>query len=336
MQSGPFPVPFIFSTMADHPPAIVPPHPQFEDQPDDSSSPIDPDTTDALIEVVSQQIELLTFDPDDCSLMQQMVEGFGDRRNAVQLRLVELFGEIGEEATPILVEALTSHVNPVVRRACAKALAKLGDADAIPALIHALLQDPDPITKSSASGALARMGEAAVPALLGVIASPSYPDDQKGQATWALSCLGADAAEQLYAAIDSDNPDVRSAVVGAIATLAKTQPPTAVDARSEALNLLLEALQDSAVTVRQEAVSGLGKLSTYNATPELIPLLQDPDPDVRKTTALVLGGLRDPSALDALNALLEDPSDVVRPVVTWAIQQLKSQKLGLAGDRDTP
>ena len=280
---------------------------------------IDPDITDALIEVVSQQIELLTFDPQDTTLLHRLVDSCGDQRETTQLRLVELFGEIGEEATHVLIDALAHHPNAIVRRVCAKALARLGDADAIPVLIQALLNDPDPITQSSASGALARMGAPAIPELLNVIASPSYPDAQKGQAAWALSCLGSETADQLYAAAHAEIPDVRCAVIGAIAAIAKHQrPPFA------GIQILLDALQDSEASVRLEASSGLGKLVYYNATPQLIPLLQDDNPEVRKTTALALGSLKDPTSLKPLQALEMDASDVVRPVVRWAIQQLQT------------
>lgn len=280
---------------------------------------IDPSTTDALLEVVSQQIELLTFDPEDTGLLNRLIESCGDQREEIQLRLVALFGEIGEDATPVLIAALSNHTNAIVRRVCAKALAKLGDADAIPVLIQALLKDPDPITQSSASGALARMGTPAIPGLLEVIASPSYPDAQKGQAAWALSCLGAEAAEELYGAAKSEIPDVRCAVIGAIAAISKPQTPP-----FHGIQLLLNALQDPVSAVRLEAASGLGKLSHYNATHDLIPLLTDSDPEVRKTTALALGSLKDARALNPLEDLKMDPSDSVRSVVHWAIQQLQS------------
>lgn len=281
-------------------------------------STINPDTTDALIEVVSQQIELLTFDAEDTNLLNQLIESCGDPRESIQLRLVELFGEIGEESTSVLAEALCTHPNEIVRRVCAKALAKLGDSDAIPALIHALLNDPDPITQSSASGALARMGAPAIPSLLEVIASPSYPDAKKGQAAWALSCLGPEAEEPLYDASRSEIVDVRCAVIGAIATLSKNQSPP-----FQGIQILIDSLQDPAMDVRLEAASGLGKLTHYNATAQLISLLHDSAPEVRRTTALSLGTLKDPTALKALQALKMDPSDIVRPVVQLAIQQLE-------------
>ena len=283
-----------------------------------SAPPIDPDLTDALIEVVSQQIELLTFDPEDAALLHRLIESCGDQRETIQLRLVELFGEIGEDATPALTEALSNHPNKVVRHVCAKALARLGDADAIPVLIQALLNDPDPLTQSSASGALARMGAPAIPGLLNVLASPSYPDAQKGQAAWALSCLGPETADQLYEAAQSDVIDVRCAAIGAIAAISKHQQPP-----FQGIEILIEALQDPNSSVRLEAASGLGKLVYYNASPEIIPLLQDDNPEVRKTTALALGSLKDPASLNALQAIEMDASDIVRPVVRWAIQQLQ-------------
>ncbi|MEB3229625.1 MAG: HEAT repeat domain-containing protein [Leptolyngbyaceae bacterium] len=265
----------------------------------------------------SQQIELLTFDPGDTLTLQQLAHGFADERETVHLGLIELFGEIGEEATPVLCQFVESDPRVRVRQACVQTLGRLGDPDAIPILVQALLIDPDPLIQSSAAGALARMGEAAVTALLEVIASTHLPDVQKGQAVWALSCLGEEAASQIYVGLESDNPDVRCAVVMAIATLARNTDS------DQAIQALQAALNDSVLAVRIEAAAGLGQLSSFNATPQLMPLLQAPEPEMRRTVALALGTLKDPTAIGALQSLTADPSEVVRPVVAWAIQQYR-------------
>ncbi|NEQ95608.1 MAG: HEAT repeat domain-containing protein [Cyanothece sp. SIO2G6] len=275
---------------------------------------------DLLIQSVSQQIDLLTFDSSDVDTLQQLAHGFADERESVHLRLIELFGEIGEDATPLLCQFMANHHNVRVRQACAQALARLGDPEAITPLVQALLTDHDPLIQSSVAGALARMGEEAVSALLRVMNCSSLSDAQKGQIAWALSCLGEDAASQIYAEIESGNPDVRCAVVGAIATLARNT------ASEQAVQLLESSLDDPVLAVRLEAASGLGQLSCHNATARLVPLLNDPEPEMRKTVALALGTLKDPKAFRALQALVSDPSEIVRPVVEWAIQQYKTSR----------
>merc|ERR1712178_451410 len=97
-----------------------------------------------------------------------MVEALADKRGLVRLSLVEAFGKIGQPAVPFLVEALTHHSNPVVRRSSAKALAKIRQPDTISHLIGAMVKDEDTVVRSSAAGALAGIGSAALPALEGI------------------------------------------------------------------------------------------------------------------------------------------------------------------------
>ncbi|MBW4613322.1 MAG: HEAT repeat domain-containing protein [Desmonostoc vinosum HA7617-LM4] len=273
---------------------------------------------DALIEMVSDQITLDTFNPNDHELMKRMIEGLGDKRGMVRLRFAETLGEIGEPATPLLLEALANHSNVVVRRAAAKTLTIIADPTAVPALLHAFLNDEDTVVQGSAAGALARTGEAAVPALLEILASPEHPESTKGHAAWALAFIGSEAAEHLYKALNSNSVDVRCAAVGAIAHVAQEQ------ADERACNVLVSSLTDPAEVIRTEAAAALGQINYPPAVPHLILALRDSSSEVKKAAVTSLGKTGDRTAIEPLQAALNDELEVVRLLAKLAISQIEN------------
>ncbi len=275
--------------------------------------------TDALMRSITEQISLDTFDLSNHTVLKQLVECLGDSRGIVRLQFAETLGEIGESATPFLIEALLNHPNPVVRRAAGKTLTLIGDPTAVPSLVYALLNDEDTVVRGSAVGALARTGEASVSALLEILADPTQPESTKGHAAWALAFIGPEAAPYLENAIASDSIDVRCAAVGAIAHLAQDRS----DERS--YQILIEILSDKDPNVRSEAASALGKLAYLPAVPPLILALNDPDGEVRRTAAVSLGKLGDRSALVPLQAALGDELEPVRILAKLAIAKIENQ-----------
>jgi len=274
---------------------------------------------DALIQQVNDQITMDAFDATDQTLLKQLVEGLGDPRGLVRLRFAETLGEIGEPATPFLLDALSSHANVVVRRAAAKTLTIIADSSAVPTLLHSFLNDEDTVVKSSSAGALARTGAAAVPALLDILASPDYAEDTKGHAAWALAFIGSEATEYLYNALNSDSVDVRSAVIGAITHVAQEQSD------EKSCNALVAALTDPEPVVRTEAASALGQVNYPPAIPHLILAMQDADVEVRKAAVSSLGKLGDRSVIEPLQTALNDEVEVVRMLAKLAIAQLERQ-----------
>jgi len=276
--------------------------------------------TDALIQTVTEQITLHTFDSNDDELMQQMVESFADSRGMVRLRIAETLGEIGEPATPVLMAALANHPNPVVRRACAKTLTLIADPKAIPTLVHAFLNDEDTVVQGSSVGALARTGEPAVPELLTILESPHHPESIKGHAAWALAFIGAEAKEHLYKALNSDSEGVRGAVVAAIAKIAQEDP------QAGAFDILINALGDPSENVRCEAAAVLGNLAHKPAIPTLLELLNHPEAESRKSAALALMKIRDNSVVGSLQtALSQEKEAPIQSVIKLAISQLEKQ-----------
>jgi len=274
---------------------------------------------DTLIEMVNEQISLDTFDCTNKQLMQQLVEGLGDPRGLVRLRFAETLGEIGESATPFLIDALANHQNVVVRRAAAKTLTIIADPASVTALLHSFLNDEDTVVKGSSAGALARVGEASVPALLDILASPKHPEDIKGHAAWALAFIGSEAAEHLYKALNSDSVDVRCAVIGAIAHVAQEQSD------DKSCNILVSALTDPEAIIRTEAASALGQVNYPPAVPHLILALKDSDVEVRKAAVSSLGKLGDRTAIPLLQTALTDELEVIRTLAKLAIAQIERQ-----------
>jgi bilin biosynthesis protein len=287
---------------------------------EDTPVVLDPVETDALMRSITEQIDLDTFDADDVTLLKQMVECLGDSRGLVRLRFAQTLGDIGGTATPLLVDALLHHPNPVVRRAAGKTLALIIDPTTVPSLLHALLNDEDTVVKGSAVGAMAKMGEASVPALLDILADPSRSESTKGHAAWALGFIGAAAAPFLESAIKSDSIDVRCAAVGAIAHLAQEQGD------ERAAQLLLETLSDVDPNVRSEAASAIGKMAYLPALSQLIIALRDPDSEVRRTAAVSLGKLGDLSAIPHLQIALTDELEPVRILAKLAIAKIETHK----------
>ncbi len=282
---------------------------------------LDQAQTDELLVTVTQQLNQGTFNSQDQQLIKQMVECLGDTRGLVRLDYAEALGQVGQPAVEPLIDALLHHPNVVVRRAAGKTLTLIEDPEAVPHLIHALLHDEDTVVQGSAIGALARTGEAAVAPLLEVLASPDSTESHKGHAAWALAFIGVKAKEQLYAAYDSNSPEVRAAVVGAIAKVVEENRDD-----TQALNLLVESLQDTSANVRSEAAAVLGNLKYQPAIPRLTNLLNHDEGETRKSAALSLMKIGDRNSLEPLQAsLIQETEEGVKKAMALAISMLERQ-----------
>ncbi len=277
---------------------------------------------DELIAKVNRQIAQGTFDNQDQQLIKQMVECLGDTRGLTRLAYAEALGRVGKSAVELLIEALLHHSNVVVRRAAAKTLALIEDPKAVSPLIQALLNDQDTVVQSSSVGALANIGEPSVTPLLEILASNNATESHKGHAAWALAFIGVKAKDKLYAAYDSDSPEVRAAVVGAIAKIVEEENVN----ETQAFDLLLESLQDPAANVRSEAAAVLGNLKYQPAIPILTKLLNHPEGETRKSAALSLMKISDRRSLEPLQAALAQETDAgIKKAITLAISMLDRQ-----------
>ena len=285
--------------------------------------------TDALVQRVNEEIDLLSFNESDQDTLQQLVESFSDKRGLMRLRIAETLGQIGEPATPVLVEALANHPNEVVRRACAKTLTLIADPTAIPTLVNSFLNDSDTVVQGSSVGALARTGRPAAPELLKILENPTHPETIKGHAAWALAFMGSEAKALLLQALTSDSEAVRAAVVGAIAKVAQEE------ASASNFDILINALSDQAEIVRCEAAAVLGNLAHQPAIPKLLPLLGHSSLETRKSAVLAIMKIGQPDTVEALQtAMANETDDTLKPVYTLAISQIQKKSSAANDDWD--
>ncbi|MEM1256779.1 MAG: HEAT repeat domain-containing protein [Cyanobacteria bacterium P01_H01_bin.21] len=281
--------------------------------------------TDALVQKVNEEIDLLSFNELDQGTLRQLVESFSDKRGLMRLRIAETLGQIGEPATPVLVDALANHPNEVVRRACAKTLTLIADPTAVPTLVNSFLNDSDTVVQGSSVGALARTGRPAAPELLKILEDSTHPETIKGHAAWALAFMGSEAKDLLLQALSSKSEAVRAAVVGAIAKVAQEET------NSSNFDILINALSDQAEIVRCEAAAVLGNLAHQPALPSLLPLLAHPSTETRKSAVLAIMKIGQPNTVEALQtAMAKEADDSLKPVYNLAISQI--QKRSLADD----
>jgi bilin biosynthesis protein len=152
---------------------------------------------------------------------------------------------------------------------------------------------------------------------LKILDSAETDETTKGHAAWALAFIGAEAAEYLTLAIQSDSLDVRCAVLGAIVKVVQEQP-------SETLvQVMISSLTDPIALIRSEAASGLGQITYPAAIPALILACQDADVDVRKATVNALGKVGDASAIEPLRSAMQDSENVVQVLARVALGQLE-------------
>ena len=290
-----------------------------------SARAIDPAQTDALLEVVTQQITLLTFDEGDEEVLGRLVVALADPRDGVQERLAATFGEIGEAATGILVRGLREHPIAMARRGCGRSLARIMDPFAVPSLILALVEDRDVRVKSAAASALVAIGPDAVSGLLEVVAGMG-DTGVTGHAAWALAHMDAGALPRLCGAIGSPIGAVRSAIVTAVGAIVRGGGDRCGDCGDQlsdwdgAVDLLLKGLDDVEAMVRLEAVNAIAGIGLIAAVSRVMALLEDEHEAVRRSAAIALGKLGDRRALGALErSRVGDEASSVRVLAALAI-----------------
>lgn len=271
-----------------------------------------------------------------------MVIHLADTRGMARLTLVEAFGRIGSVAVPALLKGLTDCPNPVVRRSCGKALAKIGDPQAVNALLQALVHDEDTVTRSSAAGALARMGSVAVPRLLSLVSDPSVSMTAKGHAAWAVSFMQGDASAALFESLQHPNRDVRIAVVSALGAVAIGDALPAMgsisdddwgdeeskkEVRDRAVAAMRTALGDESAEVRAEATTALANAGCVEEVNRIAGMLEDADAELRRCAALALMKLGNPCVLPRLREREcdEEEVDSVRNVARLAANFLERE-----------
>lgn len=295
-------------------------------------------STNELVQQVRDDLKNAV--PISEATLERMVIHLADLRGMSRLALVDSFGKIGSSAVPKLMIGLKTCPNPVVRRSCGKALAKIGDSSATDALLHTLVHDEDRVTRASASGALAKMGATAVPKLLRLISNTDISMSTRGHAAWAIAYMQGSAGDALFAAAKDPSDDVRIAVVSALGAVAIGDAlPTMGSASSsddwgdeekrnladKAIKAMREALNDECAGVKAEAATALANVGCVEEGGRIADMLTDDDMELRRCAALALMKLRDTSYIGVLKERAEDDREVesVRNVAKLAATTLE-------------
>ena len=257
----------------------------------------------------------------DLESLNKMVSGLGDQRGTLRLTFAKSLGSIGEEAIPVLCEALKKSSSIIIRRASAKTLNIIGNKKALPNLIEAFETDEDPVVQGSSAGAMATIGEPAIQPLLKILTETQCSAFQIGLINLALGFIGSKSPAAFQSAIQSNNPEIRIAALNALTEQAQSNQ------NKEVRTLVLNALRDPESEVRAEAATIVGKSMDQEVAADLLhKLLQDNNEQVRKNTALSLMKMESTVSIDVLERAINLESDQeVKNVLIVARDQLTSR-----------
>jgi HEAT repeat protein len=216
--------------------------------------------------------------------------------------------------------------NAVHRARAAAFLGNVGDEESVGRLC-AMLHDPHPDVPAAAARALGRIGRAeAAPSLLSTLGGePRAPDTvPAGTVVAALMALGTTAAPAALEAAVTARGTRQTMAIETLGLLAHV--PAA-----DALIGLLAIDTTSPMEVRTRSARALGRIGSPKAVPFLAGILGGDDPwPLRAVSAKALGDIGAANAVDALEALLGDPEAAVVVNVARAMASTAEGRARLA------
>jgi hypothetical protein len=214
-----------------------------------------------------------------CGLDDLARRDLGSRDSLTRIRAAEALGvmRVGK-AKPWLVEQLCSH-DPLLRLACARALADLGAVDALPEIMAAL--DDANAQPGDIQDVLLGFGPGGVPFLRQLLATGSQ--SERRLAVITLGHIGSHLAlGDLRAVLTDPDDELVASAARALGALGD----------SSATNSLIELLGSTRLWfVRVAAASALGALEVPAAAPALVRALNAMEWDLRNAAARSLVAL---------------------------------------------
>ena len=252
-----------------------------------------------------------------------LIKGLSDENGLVRRSYAEELGKIGKAASPELINALLNSKNVIQRRAAAKTLKLVKDPSALPHLIQALTKDSDPVVQCSAAGAIAIFGETAVNHLIILLENQEHTEMQHGLATWCLAFMGAKAPDLIKKAAQSKNTNVKSAAISALEEHIRQSQD------QEAIQLVKNSINDSAINVQIEAIRLVGKLYKIESLiPILISKLKNKSPEIRQASILSLMQLNIKESLNQLKELFRvEQNPNVKQIIELALKKIDVEKI---------
>ncbi len=241
----------------------------------------------------------------DTGALEQLVGLLGEQGERTNDRVYSLILEIGKEAIPALLPAV-SDSDRIKREYVIAALGNLKATTAIP-VITEVLENARFGRRYIAAWALGEIGgDAAVAPLIRVLGDPEI--EVRKYATRSLIKLNRLAVTPLIDFLrQARQPLAAAAAIRALGDIAD----------QAAFEVLLQHL-DSAN--RADVVTALGKLKDPRAVDALVAVLHDPAWQVRMNAATALGPIGSKQQAAELETLLEDEVNVVRE---WAARSLE-------------
>ena len=238
--------------------------------------------------------------------LKPLLGAFADDRALVRIEVARALGRLGDaDAAPRLRAALVEgRTVTAVKIAAATALAILGDTGGIAALESAL------------SSRSPELGAVAVRGLAAIAAGPRVPGADEIERTRARAVQGIAAAlGSPYAGVWGE----------ALRALARLRPVNAVR--------VLDALENAAPEVRVRARVAKAAFGGSGAREVLEDALTHPAFELRAAAADILGLLRDPAAVGALSRSLGDPNSSVRVAAARALGSVGDPAAAVALER---
>jgi HEAT repeat protein len=223
------------------------------------------------------------------------------------------------------------------RLSAATALGEARETRALPALLQAMRGEPDLYVRETITWALVRLGELAIQPLVDALRHEHAQVRQ--DAAHALGKIGDSRALNALISILADN-EVRVVIksvqalgqIGAGAATPALMPllghshaelratlSTALgQLRHAALPLLIRAINDERLAVREHALEALGLIGGADAEAALITATRDAQAAVRLAAAMALSECATPAARAALQAVLTDSDARVRAAAASA------------------
>lgn len=242
----------------------------------------------------------------------------------IQLRVggvdarVRAMEQMGASSDPRQVDAISSAAledkSPLVQKAAAEALGKLGDPRGIPALTT-MLQRGQPEVQKAAALALEKIGGVQAVAPLAGAITGLYPEVRQA-AMQGLVAIGPPALGPLISLLKDLNREARRTAAEALGRIG-----------APAVMPLLAQLKDKDPELRKLVIEILLKIGKP-AVEAMAAGLADPNPDTRRMTADSLGKIGDPKALPILGEALQDSCGSVREAAARAMELLGWQPEG--------
>ncbi|MFH2202559.1 MAG: HEAT repeat domain-containing protein [Elusimicrobiota bacterium] len=179
------------------------------------------------------------------------------------------------------------------------------------------LRNEDPLVRRQSITELRRMRDPRVIPLLLNALEDKAPEVRSAAANALGRQRTREAVARLRKMTEADkHPAVRQQAAGALGAIGD---PAAV-------NTLITALKDDALSVRFAAISALGQLRVAAAAADLEALLRDPSAKMRRSAAAALGQISAARSLGPLHQALTDQDDYVRLEAIRALRRVSGPK----------